>query len=132
MFLKLIGKTLRFLFWIAIILSIIITLIFFFGAKHVGVLEAKYDLWRGRYELHGYGLIYGVPSNVEILNVHGIKYRHVAGCVVNDFIIDSVANYNLVMKTAIKKDLDYDIDNSWIWPYTKTANGEYIKQFRYE
>jgi len=132
MLLKLIGKTLRFLFWIAIILSVIFTLIFFFGAKQVGVLEAKYDLWRGRYEIHGYGLIIGVPSEVEILNAYGIEYRHVAGCVVNDFIIDSVANYNMVMKAAIKKDLNYDIDKSWIWPYVQTADGEYIKQFRYD
>ena len=129
---SLIGKVLRYLVWISIVLSLILTLIFLFGAKQVGVLEAKYDLWRGRYEIHGYGLIIGVPSEVEILNAHGIKYRHVAGCVVNDFIIDSVANYNLVMKAAIKKDLDYDIDKSWIWPYAKTVDGKYTKQFRYE
>jgi len=120
------------LFWIGIILSVILVLIFFFGGKQVGVLEAKYDLWRGRYEIHGYGLIIGVPSEVEILIAHGIKYRHVAGCVVNDFSIVSVGNYNLMMKAAIKKDLDYDIDESWIWPYVKTANGEYIKQIRYD
>ena len=105
-------------------LSVILTLIFLFGAKRVGVLEAKYDLWRGRHEIHGYGLIWGVPWKVAILNAYGIKYRHVAGCVVNDFIIDSVANYNLLMKAAIKKDLGYDIDKSWIWPYATTVDGK--------
>ncbi|HOP47989.1 MAG TPA: hypothetical protein PK874_10025 [Desulfobacteraceae bacterium] len=95
-------------------LSVILTLVFFFGAKRVGVLQAKYDLWRGQYEIHGYGLILGVPPEVEILNAHGIEYRHVAGCVVNDFIIDSVAEYNSVMSKAIKEDLGVDVDKGWV------------------
>jgi hypothetical protein len=131
MVIRSIIKVFRYLFWISIILSVILVLIFFFGAKQVGVLEAKYDLWRGRYEIHGYGLTYGVSSNVENLNAHGIKYRHVAGCVVNDFIIVSVGNYNLMMKAAIKKDLDYDIDERWIWPYVETVDGKYTKRTEY-
>jgi len=131
MVLRSIIKAFRYLFWISIIFSVIFMLIFFFGGKQVGVLEAKYDLWRGRYEIHGYGLIYGVPLNVEILNAHGIEYKHVAGCVVNDYIIVSVANYNLVMKAAIKKDLDYDIDKRWIWPYIETVDWKYTKRTVY-
>ena len=131
MVIRSIIKVFRYLFWISIIFSVIFILIFFFGAKQVGVLEAKYDLWRERYEIHGYGLIIGVPSEVDILNAYGIEYRHVAGCVVNDFIIDSVANYNLVMKAAIKKDMEYDIDNRWIWPYVETVDGTYTKRAEY-
>jgi len=131
MLIRSIIKVFRYLFWIGIIFSVILVLIFFFGAKQVGVLEAKYDLWRGRYEIHGYGLKIGAASNVEYLNAQGIEYRHVAGCVVNEFVIISVANYNLVMKAAIKKDLNYDIDKRWIWPYVETADGKYTKRSEY-
>jgi hypothetical protein len=99
-----IGVTLAGLLGIAIL---------FWGGEKVGYLEAKYDLWCGRYEIHGYGLILGEPANAAILNAHGIKYRHVAGCVVNDFIIDSVAEYNSVMSKAIKEDLGVDVDKGW-------------------
>lgn len=114
---KICGKVFFYLYLIGAVLSVILVLVFFFGGKHVGILEAKYDLLRGRYEIHGYGLFLGMPPEAETLNAHGIKYRHVAGCVINDFIIDSVAYYNLVMKSAIKDDLNYDVDKSWIWPY---------------
>lgn len=85
----------------------------FWGAEEFGYLEAKYDIWRGRYEIHGYGLFLGVPPEFKILNAYGIKYRHVSGCVVNDFIMDSVGEYNSVMSRAIKKDLGVDIDQRW-------------------
>ena len=91
-------------------MSSFFTIIFFFGAKPAGILEAKIDLWRGRYEIHGYGLIFHAPYEFDALNHYGIEYRHVAGCVVNDFIIESVAAYNATMKNAIKKDLNVDVD----------------------
>jgi len=113
-------------------LSIILVLIFFFGATHVGVLEAKYDLWRGRYEIHGYGLLWGEPPQIEILKPYGIKYRHVAGCAVNDFILDSVASYNAVMKVAIKQDLEFDVDKLWISLYGTTVDRKVTDLLKYE
>lgn len=107
---RLIGKVLRYLFWISIILSVILLPVYFFGGKQIGILEAKYDLWRGRYEIHGYGLILWEPPEIQILKGYGIEYRHVAGCVVDGFIIDSVAAYNSTMKRAIKEDKGVDVD----------------------
>lgn len=111
----LIGKVLRYLFWISIVLSLIFTLIFLFGAKPIGVLQARYDLWRGRYEIQGYGLLFGEPPWIHILYLYGIDYRHVAGCMVNDFIIDKVSVYNETMKIAIKRDLGVDVDKLLGW-----------------
>jgi hypothetical protein len=130
--LKLIKKILRYLFWISLILSVIFVLIFFFGAKQVGVLEAKYDLYRGRYEIHGYGLLLGEPPQIEILKPYGIKYRHVAGCAVNYFIIDSVASYNSVMKVAIKKELGFDVDKLWISLYGTTVDYKFTDLLKHE
>lgn len=125
-------KLSRYLFWISIIISVILTLIFFFGAKQVGVLEAKYDLYRGRYEVHGYGLLWGPPPQIEILKPYGIKYRHVAGCAINYFIMDSVASYNSVMKVAIKKDLGFDVDKLWISLYGTTVDRTVTDLLKYE
>ena len=129
---RLIGKAFRYLFWISIILSVVYVLIFFFGAEQVGVLEAKYDLWRGRYEIHGYGLLFGEPPQTKNLKPYGIKYRHVAGCMVNDFILDSVASYNSVMKVAIKHDLGFDVDKLWISLYGTTVDYKYIDLLKLE
>lgn len=129
---RLIGKILRYLFWMSIILSVVYVLIFFFGAEQVGILDAKYDLWRGRYEIHGYGLLWGEPPQVEILKAYGIKYRHVAGCMVNDFILDSVSSYNSVMKVAIKDDLGFDVDKLWISLYGTTVDYKYTDLLKHE
>jgi len=129
---RLIGKAFRYLFWISIVLSVILTLIFFFGARQVGVLEAKYDLWRGRYEIHGYGLLWGVPPQIEILKPYGIKYRHVAGCAVNYFIMDSVASYNSVMKVEIKDDLGFDVDKLWISLYGTSVDYKFTDLLKHE
>jgi hypothetical protein len=84
---------------------------YFFCAKQVGMLEAKYDIWRGHYEIRGYGLHYSFASPyVEDLNSYGIEYRPVAGCVVDDFIIDSVASYNATMKETIMRNLGINLD----------------------
>ena len=98
--------------WACFVFGMVSVLVFFFGARHLGRLEAGYDLWRGRYEIHGYGLYMGEPYEIEILKPYGVEYRHVAGCLVNGFIMDSVATYNLTMLKAIKEDLGIDID----WP----------------
>ena len=99
-------------FWICFLLNTVFVLVFFFGARHVGRLEAGYDLWRGRYEIHGYGLYMGAPYEIEILKPFGVEYRHVSGCLVNGFIMDSVAAYNITMLKAIKEDLSIEIE----WP----------------
>ena len=105
-------KILRFAFVSCAILSLLFVVLYFFCGRQIGRLEAEYDLWRGRYEIHGYGLVFGVPLKIAALKSYGVEYRQVAGCVVNDFIIESVAAYNATMKKAIKRDLDIDID----WP----------------
>jgi len=93
------------------ILSILSVVLFFFGARQFGLLEAKYDLLRGRYEIHGYGLIWGEPPEIAALRPYGIEYRHVAGCLINDFIIESVTAYNATMLQAINTDFGIDIDH---------------------
>lgn len=112
MIVRIIKKIFIYFFWASIVLSIFLTIILFFGAKPVGVLEARWDLWRGRYELHGYGLFLGEPYGFKELKQYGIEYRLVAGCVVNGFIIDNVAAYNATMISAIRKDLQIDIDQN--------------------
>jgi len=129
---KYIRKILRYLFWGGLMFSVIFPLIFFFGAKQIGVLEARYDLYRGRYEIHGYGLIWGEPLHAPILNRYGVRYRHVAGCGINDFIIDSVASYNSVMKDAIRKDLEFDVDQLWMSLYGTTVDGYTSETFKHE
>ena len=123
LFLKFIRIVLKYLFWLSIVLSVILTLIFFFGAKPFGMLEARYDLWRGRYQIQGYGLFLGEPAWVHTLYLYGIEYRHVAGCVVNDFIIDKVALYNKTMETAIKRDLSVDVSKITGWGEEETEVG---------
>ncbi|BBO87873.1 hypothetical protein DSCOOX_10530 [Desulfosarcina ovata subsp. ovata] len=117
MLLRIIKTIFRCLIWMTIAFSIIFPLIFFFGAKPFGILEAKYDLFRGRYEIHGYGLIHGEPQYAPILKKYGVRYRHVAGCVITDFIIDSVASYNFAMKDAIERNLGLNLDEIWMSLY---------------
>lgn len=105
-------KTFIWFFWIMFGISLLLILVFFFGAKPVGKMEAEYDLWRGRYEIHGYGYPMFDPPELERLKPYGVKYRHVAGCVVNGFIMDSVATYNQTMISAIKERFGVDVD----WP----------------
>lgn len=92
--------------------NILFVIIFFYGAQQVGYLTAKYDLWKGRYSIQTYGLHYPqiFATEAKTLRGYGIDYVRVAGCVVNDFIIEEVAAYNLVMKKAIKGDLGIDVD----------------------
>ena len=82
--------------------------VYIFGAEHIGTLAAKYDLLLGRYEIHGYGLILGDPE-YYILDIYGIKYRHVMGCMVTDFDIDRINSYNKTMQKAIGTDLGIDV-----------------------
>ena len=105
-------KILRFAFISCSILALIFVVLYFLCGRQIGRLEAEYDLWRGRYEIHGYGLVFGVPLKIAALKSYGVEYRQVAGCVVDDFIIESAAAYNATMKKAIKRDLDIEID----WP----------------
>jgi hypothetical protein len=109
---RIIKKVLKYLFWIGIIFSVIFSLIYLFGGKYVGALEAKYDLWKGHYELRYYGLqIYWVTQvRMKVLNTCGIAYRRAAGCMINDFIIDSVGGYNATMEAAIKENLGICVD----------------------
>ncbi len=106
------GKILRYFLWTFSIFSIFIMILYFFCSGQIGRLEAEYDLWRGRYEIHGFGLFMGAPSEIEDLKPYGIEYRHVAGCVVNDLIIKRVDEYNSTMIKAIKQNLNIEVD----WP----------------
>ena len=132
MLLRILKLIFRCSIWMGIAFSVLLPLIFFFGAKKVGILEARYDLLRGRYEIHGYGLIMAEPLHAPILKANGVQYRHVAGCVINDFIIDSVASYNSVMKVAIKKDLGFDVDQLWISLYGNTVDWHTSDRFKLE
>ena len=119
--LKIIKKILIYAYWTCLVLSILFVAVYFFGARQVGVLEAKFDLWRGRYEIHGYGLLWFIPPEIEALKPYGIEYRHVAGCVINDFIIESVAAYNVTMLHAINRDFDIEIEHLKK-PYTQVPD----------
>ena len=135
MFFRIMKKLFRWAIWLSIAFSVILPLIFFFFAKPFGILEAKYDLLRGRYEIHGYGLILTEPLHAPILEKHGIQYRHVAGCMINGFIIDSVASYNFVMKEAIARDIGLNLDELWVslygtgfyWPTWEALQSEELQ-----
>ena len=51
---------------------------------------------------------------------------------VNDFILDSVASYNSVMKVAIKDDLGFDVDKLWISLYGTTVDYKYTDLLKHE
>jgi len=104
-------KLLRWLLFSACVLSILLALIYLFGGRYVGALHARFDIWQGNYEIHGYGLRLGISYKVKMLADHGIVYRQVAGCMVNIFIMKSTAAYNAVMKRAIKQNIGLDVDN---------------------
>lgn len=107
---RIISKVLKVMFLTPILFSVLFVLVYFFAAKQVGTIQARYDIWKGRYEIHGYGFpIGGCPIDINFLKKHGIEYRHVAGCVVDDFIIKSTRSYNLIMNKAIKKDLGIEL-----------------------
>ncbi len=68
------------------------------------MLEAKFDLWRGHYEIRVYGLII-LPEGLltQSIKEYGIEYKRVAGCVVNHFLVGYVQGYNAVMKEEIAR-----------------------------
>ena len=102
MIFRIIKKVLKSLFWIGIIFSVIFPLIYLIGGKYIGILEARYDIWQGHYEIRYAGLQFGEVTQAKILSTYGIAYRRAAGCMINDFIIDSVGGYNAIMEEAIK------------------------------
>jgi hypothetical protein len=111
MIFRIIKKVLKYLFWIGIIFSVIFPLIYFFGGKYIGALEAKYDIWQGHYEIRYAGLQFGEVTQAKVLNAYGIAYRRVAGCMVNNFIIENVNGYNAIMEGAIKQNLGICVDH---------------------
>lgn len=102
----------RVIFYAFFFVNILFLIIFVYGAQQVGYLNAQYDLWKGRYAIKTYGLHYPqiFATEAKTLKGYGIDYVLVAGCVVNDFIIENVAAYNFVMKKAIKRDLGVNVD----------------------
>lgn len=111
MIFRIIKKVLKSLFWIGIIFSVVFPLIYFFGGKYIGILEAKYDLWQGHYEIRCAGLQFGEVTQAKVLNAFGIAYRRAAGCMVNNFIIENVSGYNAIMEEAIKQNLGICVDH---------------------
>ena len=111
MIFRIIKKVLKSLFWIGIIFSVIFPLIYFFGGKYIGVLEAKYDIRQGHYEIRYAGLQFNEVTQAKVLNAFGIAYRRAAGCMINDFIKNSVAGYNAIMEEAIKQNLGICVDH---------------------
>ncbi len=99
----------RFVFWSFFVFFLLFVIIYYCGAKEAGHLEAKYDLWKGRYEIRTYGLQGTFALDASILKANGIDYVQFAGCMVNNFIIRYVAGYNFVMAKAIKRDLEIDV-----------------------
>ena len=107
-----VKRLIRHAFVFAFLLNSILVLTFVFGAGQIGFLQAKYDIYRGRYKVKGYGLMpfFGCGGDYWLLRAYGIECQAVAGCVVNDFIIDYVRNYNAVMRPVIREKFDIDID----------------------
>lgn len=97
-------KAARFLMWSFLAVLLAASVAWFGFPRQTGMLEAQYDLWRGKREVRWFGLPPFIPDAEEIAlrRVHGYRYRMVAGCVVNDFIIENVKGYNEVMKGAVK------------------------------
>jgi len=127
MLLKIIKKFLIYACWTSLVLGMLFVVIFFFGGRQVGVLEARLDLWRGRYAIHGYRLEFHPPPEMFMLKAYGIEYRHVAGCAVNNFIIDRVAAYNATMKEAIQKDLHVDVNRILKFCHEETDDGRVLE-----
>jgi len=97
----------RIFFWSMLFLSVY----YFFTPIPLGMLMAKFDIWRGHYEIR----IYGYPSlfeplMVERLKGYGIEYKRVSEiCSVNYFMHYYVQGYNTVMEEGIAKDFPEEV-----------------------
>lgn len=112
MIFRIIRKELKYLFWAIMIFPFIFGPIYLFGGKYVGALEAKYDLWKGHYELRyiGFQINFVVQVRTKVLNAYGIAYRRAAGHRINIFIRDRVAAYNRAMEASIRENLGLCVD----------------------
>ena len=74
-------------------------------AVQQGKVDAKQELSKGNLALEAYGFrMVSEPSKGELLlKEHGIQIRYVAGCAVNDKIINHAKGFNKVMKKAIQE-----------------------------
>ena len=92
----------------------IFVVVYIFGDGYVGTMEAKYDLMRGHYRIQSFGLNPFMAYEEDVIKLYGIECIAVAGCVVNDLIIENVEAYNSVMRKAILEKFGIDIDS---WKY---------------
>jgi hypothetical protein len=88
-----------------------------------GGMSARYDVYRGHYEVLGYGL--PVPWRPEYARLlqqrYGVSFRPVAGCIVSTALVAYVDSYNSVSTEAVNhkfghevfKECSEDVRNSW-------------------
>lgn len=91
-------------FWFGINFIIFFTIFYLFAPEPLGILEAKFDLWRGHYEIW----VYGYPSFLEplfaqSLKKYNIEYKRVALCGDDRIVMDYVKGYNGVMEEEIAR-----------------------------
>jgi hypothetical protein len=104
------DRFMRYLTIFCIACILLFSLVYFILPEYIGMAEAKYDLWRGHYEIR----VYGFPGFFEglhapMLKRYGISYKRVAGCFINHFVVKYANGYNSIMKKAIDKDIGLKI-----------------------
>lgn len=71
--------------------------------------QAETDFAAGRYRM----LVYGLrgSSDDKRLTKHGVEVKPIAGCIVNDGILEGARVYNEVMREKLKAKLGRDVFN---------------------
>jgi len=87
------------------------SLIWFVTASPRGKWVARYDIYRGHYEVQGYGLPDPWrPEYTRLLQErYGIKFRTVALCIVSRTLVAYVDSYDSVSTAAINRKFGHDV-----------------------
>jgi hypothetical protein len=92
-------------------LLITISLLFISCSNHkqAGIRDAERDFENGIMRIETYGLRMQKSPYDEYLKKHEIAVDGVAGCVVNEEILEHAEGYNSTMKSLIRKRLGKDV-----------------------
>ena len=107
---KRIWKLAKISCWAFLAVFTLMSIAWFGFPRQLGRTWAKFDLFRNHYEVRVYGYPLGDRNKAELLENYGVSYARVAGCVVDNSIIESTNAYNTVMRKAILEDLGVDIN----------------------
>ncbi len=83
--------------------------------------QAETDLAAGTYRILVFGLRMSNPPFDQRLKKAGVQVKAIAGCVVNDGILEGARVYNEIMREKLKAKLGYDVFDKKAEPQTQPA-----------